>query len=65
VSFSLAPGGPIWIQGGNGVFPATEVLAMHDENYMPPEADEALKRTQVSGEHTGKTLVMDTESKPQ
>jgi ABC-type transport system involved in cytochrome c biogenesis ATPase subunit len=32
VSFSLAPGGPIWIQGGNG---------------------------------TGKTLVMDTESKPQ
>ncbi len=29
---------------GNGVFKATEVLAKHDENYMPPEAAEALKK---------------------
>jgi cytochrome c-type biogenesis protein CcmE len=28
----------------DGVFRATEVLAKHDENYMPPEAAEALKR---------------------
>ena len=50
---------------GQGVFQASEVLAKHDENYMPPEAAEALKRAQTSGESTGKTLVMDTESKPQ
>jgi cytochrome c-type biogenesis protein CcmE len=30
--------------GGDGVFKASEVLAKHDENYMPPEAAEALKR---------------------
>jgi cytochrome c-type biogenesis protein CcmE len=28
----------------DGVFVAREVLAKHDENYMPPEAAEALKR---------------------
>ncbi len=28
----------------NGGFAATEVLAKHDENYMPPEAAEALER---------------------
>jgi cytochrome c-type biogenesis protein CcmE len=28
------------------VFVAREVLAKHDENYMPPEAAEALKRAQ-------------------
>ena len=28
----------------DGVFHATEVLAKHDENYMPPEAAEALRR---------------------
>jgi cytochrome c-type biogenesis protein CcmE len=28
----------------DGGFRATEVLAKHDENYMPPEAAEALKR---------------------
>lgn len=27
-----------------GVFEASEVLAKHDENYMPPEAVEAMKR---------------------
>lgn len=30
-----------------GVFVAAEVLAKHDENYMPPEAAEALKRAGV------------------
>ena len=29
---------------GDGHFVATEVLAKHDENYMPPEAYEALKK---------------------
>jgi cytochrome c-type biogenesis protein CcmE len=28
----------------DGVFEAREVLAKHDENYMPPEAAEAVKR---------------------
>ena len=30
--------------GPDGVFKASEVLAKHDENYMPPEASAALKR---------------------
>jgi cytochrome c-type biogenesis protein CcmE len=30
--------------GSDGVFHANEVLAKHDENYMPPEAAEALKK---------------------
>ena len=30
---------------GQGVFEASEVLAKHDENYMPPEVGEALKKT--------------------
>ena len=30
--------------GADGMFVAREVLAKHDENYMPPEAAEALKR---------------------
>ena len=30
----------------NGVFIAREVLAKHDENYMPPEAADAIKRAQ-------------------
>jgi cytochrome c-type biogenesis protein CcmE len=30
--------------GADGVFVATEVLAKHDENYMPPEAAEALRQ---------------------
>ena len=28
--------------GDNGLFAATEVLAKHDENYMPPEAQHAV-----------------------
>jgi len=30
---------------GAGVFEASEVLAKHDENYMPPEVGEALKKS--------------------
>ncbi|HEX6632634.1 MAG TPA: cytochrome c maturation protein CcmE [Usitatibacter sp.] len=30
--------------GRDGVFHANEVLAKHDENYMPPEAAEALRK---------------------
>jgi cytochrome c-type biogenesis protein CcmE len=30
--------------GADGVFAATEVLAKHDENYMPPEVAEMLKK---------------------
>jgi len=29
-----------------GVFVATQVLAKHDENYMPPEAASALEQAQ-------------------
>ncbi len=29
----------------NGAFVATEVLAKHDENYMPPEVADALEKT--------------------
>jgi cytochrome c-type biogenesis protein CcmE len=31
--------------GADGVFRAREVLAKHDENYMPPEVADALKRS--------------------
>jgi cytochrome c-type biogenesis protein CcmE len=34
--------------GTDGVFVAREVLAKHDENYMPPEAAAALQRAKVS-----------------
>ncbi|RPI44560.1 MAG: cytochrome c maturation protein CcmE [Betaproteobacteria bacterium] len=30
--------------GPDGVFLASQVLAKHDENYMPPEAEEALRK---------------------
>jgi cytochrome c-type biogenesis protein CcmE len=38
--------------GPDGVFQATEVLAKHDENYMPPEAAEALKKAHTKGMQT-------------
>jgi cytochrome c-type biogenesis protein CcmE len=34
---------------GDGTFVAREVLAKHDENYMPPEAAMALKKAGKSG----------------
>jgi cytochrome c-type biogenesis protein CcmE len=33
----------------DGVFAASEVLAKHDENYMPPEAAEALNKAHAKG----------------
>jgi cytochrome c-type biogenesis protein CcmE len=37
-----------------GVFVATEVLAKHDENYMPPEVAEAMKKgNQIKQQQTG------------
>ena len=39
------------------VFVAREVLAKHDENYMPPEAAEALKQAQVMNERTARSVV--------
>jgi cytochrome c-type biogenesis protein CcmE len=40
--------------GADGVFRASEVLAKHDENYMPPEAAHALEQAHKAG----KTLVV-------
>jgi cytochrome c-type biogenesis protein CcmE len=40
--------------GADGVFRASEVLAKHDENYMPPEASHAVEQAQKAG----KTLQM-------
>jgi cytochrome c-type biogenesis protein CcmE len=38
----------------DGVFEAREVLAKHDENYMPPEAAEALKKAaEANGKMAG------------
>lgn len=39
--------------GPDGVFRAREVLAKHDENYMPPEAAAALKQAGAKGEPAG------------
>ena len=41
-----------------GVFEAREVLAKHDENYMPPEAAEALEQAQKGNAQLGQTLQM-------
>jgi cytochrome c-type biogenesis protein CcmE len=43
--------------GGDGVFMAREVLAKHDENYMPPEAAEALARAQKTNQKIADTVV--------
>ena len=32
--------------GADGIFVATEVLAKHDENYMPPDAKHAIEQAQ-------------------
>ena len=40
----------------DGVFRANEVLAKHDENYMPPEAAEAVQKAHQTAEKTGRTL---------
>ena len=45
--------------GADGVFRASEVLAKHDENYMPPEAAHALEQAHKAG----KTLQVPAGSK--
>ena len=44
--------------GVDGTFVASEVLAKHDENYMPPEAAEALAKAKASGAQQSKSLVV-------
>jgi len=39
--------------GANGEFIADEVLAKHDENYMPPEVAEALEKSRQAGVSEG------------
>ncbi|MEO8166392.1 MAG: cytochrome c maturation protein CcmE [Betaproteobacteria bacterium] len=41
----------------DGVFKASEVLAKHDENYMPPEAADALERANKAMKESKSTLV--------
>jgi len=43
--------------GADGVFAASEVLAKHDENYMPPEAADAVERANKAMHESRKTLV--------
>jgi cytochrome c-type biogenesis protein CcmE len=42
----------------DGTFRADQVLAKHDENYMPPEAAEALKKAQSVNERMAKTIIL-------
>jgi cytochrome c-type biogenesis protein CcmE len=42
----------------SGVFRASEVLAKHDENYMPPDAAKALKRAQADAAARGTTVAI-------
>ena len=43
--------------GADGVFVANEVLAKHDENYMPPEAADAVKRAHETSRKAARTVV--------
>ena len=49
--------------GSDGVFQAKEVLAKHDENYMPPEAADAVQRAKRAETMSQKTLVDPDKSK--
>ena len=42
--------------GSDGVFVAREVLAKHDENYMPPEAADAVEKAHKAMRESQKTL---------
>ena len=44
--------------GADGLFSASEVLAKHDENYMPPEAAEAVARAHAGNPPGSKTVVV-------
>ncbi len=43
--------------GGDGLFLASDVLAKHDENYMPPAAADAIKQAQSVNAKATHTLV--------
>jgi cytochrome c-type biogenesis protein CcmE len=49
--------------GADGVFVADEVLAKHDENYMPPDAAYALKKGEEANRKTAKTLIAGEQNK--
>jgi cytochrome c-type biogenesis protein CcmE len=49
--------------GSDGVFQATEVLAKHDENYMPPEADDAVKKAHAATQKASQSLVVPPEQR--
>jgi cytochrome c-type biogenesis protein CcmE len=42
----------------DGAFLASEVLAKHDENYMPPEAADAMAKAKTAGAQSSGTLVV-------
>jgi cytochrome c-type biogenesis protein CcmE len=50
--------------GADGVFAAREVLAKHDENYMPPEAADALQRADKMKAKMAGTLAAPDGAKP-
>jgi cytochrome c-type biogenesis protein CcmE len=43
--------------GADGVFQAAEVLAKHDENYMPPEAADAVQRAHETSRKAAQTVI--------
>jgi cytochrome c-type biogenesis protein CcmE len=43
----------------DGVFRAAEVLAKHDENYMPPEAADAVEKARKAEQESQRTLVLE------
>ena len=47
----------------NGVFNASEVLAKHDENYMPPEVQAALEQAHNKGVQDAANAVASDEAK--
>jgi cytochrome c-type biogenesis protein CcmE len=47
----------------NGLFVASDVLAKHDENYMPPEAADALKKAQATNQKAVGTVVNSPQTK--
>jgi cytochrome c-type biogenesis protein CcmE len=48
----------------NGLFVASEVLAKHDENYMPPAAADAVKKAQATNQKAVSTVVNPPQAKP-
>jgi cytochrome c-type biogenesis protein CcmE len=49
--------------GADGVFIADEVLAKHDENYMPPDAAYALKKGKEANAHAASAGMMNKDAK--